>query len=143
MTRLALTLTLVAGCSFTPGGTLSGDDDDVLTVSGFAADAVDVSDGPAPVRGLLNAPCAPTGDDCAAGFTCRLRTADTGLCRPIADGAPGDGCDVDDDCGANMTCIEPDHVCAIVCDSAAPAARCGALLCLPVWGAVGVCELPG
>ncbi len=139
MTRLALALALVTGCSFNPGGP-GGVGGDVVTISGFVAGAVD--DAPAPVRGLLNAPCAPTGNGCAEGFTCRLRTADTGLCRPIADGAPGDGCDVDDDCGANMTCVEPDHVCAIVCDSAAPGARCGARLCLPVWGAVGVCELP-
>lgn len=148
MIRLALALafTLITSCTFGPSGAPGGaGDDDPLTVDGISTEAVDVGgdDTQPPERGRLNAPCRPTGDDCAETYTCRLRTADTGLCRPIAGGAPGDACVVDDDCGADMTCIEPDGVCAVVCSVAAPSARCGALLCIPLWETVGVCELPG
>lgn len=140
MFRLALAVILVTSCAFDPSGEPAGGDD-TLIVDGIRVSAASAD--PPGEPGPLNVPCIPTANSCVEGFTCRLRTATTGLCRPVAGGAPGDACEVDDHCGANMTCIEPSHVCAVVCSTAAPAARCGALRCVPVWSAaVGICELP-
>lgn len=92
----------------------------------------------------VNAPCEPTRDECAAGLTCRIRDAHDGICRPVGQLAEGTACTAADQCGANMACVPttPGMMrCMVVCDVAAPAARCGAAgTCAPFWGDdTGVC----
>lgn len=105
--------------------------------------AIDAAIDGAPSGLGLDATCDPTQDECTVGLTCRPTGALRGVCRPIGPLPAGAACQAESDCGYAMTWFS-DEVgvarCAVVCDTAAPQARCKPNQpCLALVGRLGIC----
>jgi hypothetical protein len=90
--------------------------------------------------------CEYLGSDCVTGTTCRpapdvdLMTYEP-VCEPFGDGAAGDGCGGQLDCGADLVCVN-DNRCHPMCD---PEHTCPDVdtctdLGTPVGGQLGYCD---